>query len=128
MEKILLLAGLSLIAVGLIIGLTGPKPEDYFQVGTASWYGPNFHGQLTANGEVYDMDAMTAAHKTLPFDTKVKVVNLQNGRHVVVRINDRGPFIKDRIIDLSRRAAQRLGIIQPGTERVGLKILKWGGG
>ncbi len=129
MEKVLLAVGVSLIAAGLIWGLTsGPqtRTETYYQVGTASWYGPKFHGQLTANGEVYDMNKMTAAHKSLPFNTRVKVVDLKTGRQVEVRINDRGPFIKNRIIDLSRRAAEKLGMIQPGTTKVGLKILQWG--
>lgn len=78
--------------------------------GVASWYGPNFHGRTTANGEVFDMDAMTAAHKTLPFGTVLEVTNPRNGQTVQVRINDRGPFIEGREIDLSRAAARSLGI------------------
>ncbi len=97
----------------------------YDQVGTASWYGPKFHGQRTSSGEVYNMHEMTAAHKSLPFDTWVKVVDLQTGNSVVVRITDRGPFIPGRIIDLSKAAAQELGIIDTGTARVGLQVLRW---
>jgi len=79
---------------------------------------------LTANGEVYDMHGISAAHKTLPFGTIVKVVDLETGRTVVVRINDRGPFIEGRIIDLSKGAAERLGIVQKGITKVGLRILR----
>jgi len=88
--------------------------------GIASWYGPGFHGNLTASGEPYDMDTLTAAHKTLPFGTVVEVRNLDNGRSVRVKINDRGPFVRGRIIDLSREAARRIGMIGPGTARVEL--------
>ena len=91
--------------------------------GYASWYGKQFHGRKTANGEVYDMDAMTAAHKELPFNTRVRVVNLRTGKSVVVRINDRGPFIEGRIIDLSRRAAGKLGMFFSGTTKVRVEIL-----
>ena len=94
------------------------------ETGVASWYGPNFHGKLTANGEVYDMDGMTAAHRTLPFDTEVVVENLDNGLTTKVRINDRGPFAKDRIIDLSRAAATELDMLGPGTARVRLYLVK----
>lgn len=97
--------------------------KGFTQEGTASWYGPNFHGKLTSNKEVYDMDAMTAAHKTLPFDTWVKVKNLENEFEVVVRINDRGPFIEGRIIDLSRAAAVKLNMIQQGTAKVRLTAM-----
>ena len=90
----------------------------YVEEGTASWYGPGFHGKLTSNQEVFDMHAMTAAHKTLPFDTRVRVVHLDTGREIEVRINDRGPFVGDRIIDLSFAAAKKLGMIQSGTARV----------
>lgn len=93
------------------------------QTGYASWYGKQFHGRKTANGEVYDMDAMTAAHKELPFNTRVRVVNLRTGKSVVVRINDRGPFIEGRIIDLSRRAAGKLGMFFTGTMKVRVEIL-----
>ena len=123
MEKIYLLLGVSLIVAGVIFGLTTGPDRGYYQTGVASWYGPNFHGKTTANGEVFDMNKLTAAHKSLPFNTRVRVVDLTSGKKVVVRINDRGPFIKGRIIDLSRRAAEKLGIIDSGTAKVGLKIL-----
>lgn len=91
--------------------------------GTASWYGPDFHGKLTANGEKYDMHDMTAAHKTLPLGTHVKVFNLDNNREVAVRINDRGPFVQGRIIDLSREAAKRIGMMGSGTAKVEIVAL-----
>lgn len=93
------------------------------QKGLASWYGKDFHGKKTANGETYDMFAMTAAHKTLPFNTHIRVNNLDNGKKLDVRINDRGPFVRGRIIDLSYAAADRLGIIGPGTARVEIVAL-----
>ena len=114
---------LGFMALLLLVGFV--QALRYDQVGIASWYGPGFHGKRTANGEIYDMYAMTAAHKTLPFNTIVKVVDLDTGRSVVVRINDRGPFIPGRIIDLSFAAAQELGIVEKGIARVGLRILKW---
>ncbi|MXP32686.1 septal ring lytic transglycosylase RlpA family protein [Erythrobacter jejuensis] len=92
--------------------------------GVASYYGRRFHGRRTANGERFDMNALTAAHKTLPFGSRVRVTNPRNGKSVVVRINDRGPFIRGRTIDLSRNAAQKLGIIQRGHGRVELELLK----
>ena len=92
--------------------------KDYRQTGTASWYGTKFHGQRTSSGEIYDMYAMTAAHKTLPLPTYVKVTNLANRRSVVVKVNDRGPFVDDRIIDLSYVAAKKLGILGNGTAQV----------
>lgn len=92
--------------------------NDYREVGVASWYGVPFHGRKTANGETYDMHGMTAAHPTLPLPSLVKVTNLQNGLSIVVRVNDRGPFAKKRIIDLSRRAAWELGFKDQGTTDV----------
>ncbi len=92
--------------------------DGFVEEGVASWYGRDFHGKTTANGERYDMYAMTAAHKLLPFNTEVKVTNLQNGRSIVVRINDRGPFVSDRIIDLTHTGATKIGMIGPGTARV----------
>jgi len=110
----------------LILGLAATlAATGYYEVGIASWYGPGFHGNRTANGEIYDMYAMTAAHKTLPFGTIVKVVDLDTGKSVIVRINDRGPFIEGRIIDLSYAAAQKLGMVEKGLAKVGLKIVKW---
>ncbi|WP_165665062.1 septal ring lytic transglycosylase RlpA family protein [Metapseudomonas otitidis] len=90
----------------------------YQAVGTASWYGTKFHGQATANGEAYDLYGMTAAHKTLPLPSYVRVTNLENGRSVILRVNDRGPFYSDRIIDLSFAAAKKLGYAEVGTARV----------
>jgi len=99
-------------------------PEGLLQTGIASWYGSDFHGKRTANGEVYDMDKLTAAHKYLPFHTLVEVENLDNGKKVLVRINDRGPFVEGRVIDLSTKAGQRIGIADTGTARVRLRIVK----
>jgi rare lipoprotein A (peptidoglycan hydrolase) len=101
-----------------------PKQE---HEGTASYYGAEFHGRRTANGEIYNMYAMTAAHRTLPFNTWILVTNLDNGKQVTVRLNDRGPFVKGRIIDLSYGAAQKIGVIGPGTARVRLEVLELGG-
>ncbi len=95
----------------------------HLQKGIASWYGPGFHGKKTSSGEKYDMYSMTAAHNVLPMNTLVKVTNLTNNKAVVVRINDRGPFIDDRVIDLSYGAARELGMIGPGTAPVQLAVL-----
>lgn len=97
--------------------------KGYQEIGTASWYGVKFHGELTSNREKYDMFEMTAASKTLPLPTYVKVENLENGREIVVRVNDRGPFVDDRIIDLSYAAATRLGMIAKGTAKVRVTAL-----
>ena len=91
---------------------------DFLQKGTASWYGEPYHGRRTSNGEIYNMWSMTAAHKTLPFGTWVRVVNTSNQREARVRINDRGPFIRGRVIDLSRKAAEALGMLGTGTAQV----------
>jgi rare lipoprotein A len=96
----------------------------YDQTGTASWYGEAFQGQYTANGEVYDLNQLTAAHTTLPLPSIVEVINLQNNRALRIRVNDRGPFAKGRIIDLSRRAAQLLGFESAGTTTVRVRVLK----
>ncbi|MSO92708.1 MAG: septal ring lytic transglycosylase RlpA family protein [Rhodospirillales bacterium] len=96
---------------------------DYDETGIASWYGSDFHGKATANGEVYDMNALTAAHKALPMPSFVRVTNLDNGRSIVLRVNDRGPFVRGRIIDVSRRGSQLLGFEQAGTARVRVQIL-----
>ncbi|NJO56597.1 MAG: septal ring lytic transglycosylase RlpA family protein, partial [Rhodospirillales bacterium] len=95
---------------------------DYVEEGVASWYGPGFHGKTTANGETYDQNDMTAAHRTLPMPSIVTVTNLENGRSLKLRINDRGPFAYDRIIDVSRRGAQLLGFHRAGTTRVRVEI------
>lgn len=96
---------------------------DYHEIGVASWYGLDFHGKETANGETFDMNDLTAAHRTLPMPSLVHVTNLLNGRSLSIRVNDRGPFINDRIIDLSRRAAKLLGFETLGTTQVSVKIL-----
>jgi rare lipoprotein A len=102
-----------------------PKIDwDYDRTGRASWYGPGFHGQLTANGERFDQNALTAAHQTLPLPSVVRVTNLDNGRSVVLRVNDRGPFVPGRILDVSRRAAQLLKFHDKGTTRVRVEILE----
>jgi len=95
----------------------------YDRTGVASWYGRDFHGKLTANGEEYDIHALSAAHKTLPLPTLVRVTNLENGRSIVVRVNDRGPFVKSRIIDLSYAGAKALGYDQQGTTHVRVQAL-----
>jgi rare lipoprotein A len=95
-----------------------PHSEGFRQSGLASWYGRDFHGKKTSNGEIYNMYAMTAAHKTLPLGTYVSVHNLENNRSAVVRINDRGPFVRGRVIDLSYTAAKDIGIVGPGTAKV----------
>lgn len=97
--------------------------DGYVKRGVASWYGKKFHGRKTSNGEIYDMFAMTAAHKTLPLPVKVSVKNLSNGKIIIVRVNDRGPFIGNRIIDLSYAAAKKLDIIEKGTARVEVRVL-----
>ena len=103
------------------LGLRGGRD---LQRGMASWYGPGFHGRLTANGERFDMNELTAAHKTLPFGTRVLVHNPRTGKEVVVRINDRGPFIKGRVIDLSKAAAKALGMKGRGHDAVVLREVR----
>lgn len=101
-------------------------PDDnphYDEIGVGSWYGPGFHGNLTANGETYNMDDYTAAHPTLPLPSFVEVTNLDNGKAIVVRVNDRGPFAKNRIIDLSRAAASKISMIGPGSANVRVRYL-----
>lgn len=101
-----------------------PKEDyKYSETGVASWYGEDFNGKRTANGERYNMNTLTAAHRTLPLPCIVKVTNLQNGRSVVVRVNDRGPYVKDRIIDLSKHGAQLLGYMGQGTTKVKVEIM-----
>jgi rare lipoprotein A len=95
----------------------------YDETGIASWYGPDFHGKYTANGELYDMNDLTAAHRTLPMPSFVRVTNLDNGRSIVLRVNDRGPYARGRILDLSRRAAQLLGVEAVGTAKVRVQIM-----
>ncbi len=93
-------------------------------VGYASWYGDQFHGRRTANGEIYNQFRYTAAHRSLPFNTLVEVTNLKTRKAVVVRINDRGPFVRGRIIDLSYAAARKIGMVEDGVQRVRLKVLR----
>lgn len=93
------------------------------QTGIASWYGKDFHGKPTASGEIYNMYGLSAAHRTLPLGTRVKVINLSTGKHVVVTINDRGPFVRPRIIDMSYGAARRLGMVETGLAMVRIKVL-----
>lgn len=123
------IAMLSCFAFLLLIGCSSTgssRIQGFTERGTASWYGPNFDGKPTASGEKFNQSAMTAAHKTYPFGTVVRVTNLRNGRSVEVRINDRGPFVKGRIIDLSRGAAKKIDMIQAGTVPVRLDVLRWG--
>ena len=96
---------------------------NYSEIGMASWYGKDFHAKKTANGEDYDMDTLTAAHRTLPMPSIVRVTNLENGRSLVLRVNDRGPFVKNRIIDVSKRASQLLGFHEQGTTKVKVEIM-----
>ncbi|MCS7199382.1 MAG: septal ring lytic transglycosylase RlpA family protein [Caldimicrobium sp.] len=103
-----------------------PKAEGYEEICTASWYGPGFHGRQASGGEIYNMYEYTAAHKLLPMGTYVLVTNLENGRQLVVRINDRGPFVEDRCLDLSYASARELGIIGKGTARVKIVALSEG--
>ena len=117
--------GILLAAVVTCLAVAGcatwMAPEE--QMGVASWYGPGFHGNKTANGEVYDMHARTAAHRTLPFGTLVRVTRLDTGASTVVRINDRGPHVEGRVIDLSNGAANDLDMVKAGVARVRLDII-----
>lgn len=99
-------------------------PADYKETGFASWYGEKFHGKLTASGEKFNMNKYTAAHNYLPLGVKVRVTNVENGKSVVVRINDRGPFVPDRIIDISRAAGEKIGIIDSGKSKVKIEAYR----
>ena len=120
-----------LLALLLLAPACGPRPVPsvaprlvgYTERGLASWYGRKFNGRQTASGERFDMNRPSAAHRTLPFGVAVRVTNLENGRSIVVRINDRGPFIDGRIIDLSKAAARKLGMIEAGVVRVKIKVV-----
>ena len=96
--------------------------------GISSYYGPNFHGKLTANGEIFDMYGVTAAHKELPFNTTVRVINENNGKSILIRINDRGPYVNNRILDCSFGAAKKLGFVGEGTAPVKIEVIEWGDG
>ncbi|MEM6812238.1 MAG: septal ring lytic transglycosylase RlpA family protein [Pseudomonadota bacterium] len=114
--------------VGTPYKIAGTKyyPRETFnhtEVGVASWYGPNFHGKLTANGEIFDKNELTAAHRTLQMPSIIRVTNLQNGRSLILRVNDRGPFAKNRILDVSERAAALLGFKNQGTTKVKIELL-----
>lgn len=111
-----------------VFSCAGPRragyyKEGYTERGLASWYGKDFHGRKTANGEVYDMYMLTAAHKTLPLGVYARVTNLENGKEVKVKVNDRGPFIRGRFLDLSYGAAKELGMVEAGVGRVELEII-----
>ena len=112
-----------IVAIFLGLNLIAILSDRYAQAGVASWYGEEFRGKKTANGEIYDPDKLTAAHRSLPFGTLVKVTDLSNNRQVIVRINDRGPYKRGRIIDLSLGAARRLGMVKKGLARVKIKII-----
>lgn len=101
-----------------------PVSFGHIEIGIASWYGQPYHGHQSANGEIYDMNRLTAAHRTLPFGTWVEVANLSNANRVTVRITDRGPFVHGRVIDLSRAAAKQIDMIGSGTARVRLKVVR----
>lgn len=107
-------------------GTAAPSGEEYYQTGEASWYGREFHGRVTASGEKFDMYDLTAAHRTLPFGTILEVKNLQNGKTTRVRVNDRGPYRGQRVIDMSFDAARALDMVQTGHARVGIKVLRMG--
>jgi rare lipoprotein A len=124
-----LLLSLALACAGRPAPRATPEPvkKGWTQKGEASWYGKPYHGRATASGERYDMHEMTAAHQTLPFHTVVRVRNLDNGREVKVRITDRGPFVKGRILDLSYKAAKKLGMVEKGVVPVKITVLEVGG-
>jgi peptidoglycan lytic transglycosylase len=118
-----------LLAILLTAGCAGaaPRPDgldDRPEVGLASYYGSRFHGSRTASGTSYDRRGLTAAHRTLPFGTRIRVTNLANGRSVVLTVTDRGPFRKDRIVDVSARAARRLGFLRDGLARVRVEVVE----
>ena len=124
----LVLAAVLLFAQALTTGCakcprpgTGPKAN---QSGQASYYADRYHGRTTANGETFDMHALTAAHRTLPFNARVRVTNLNNGRFVTVRINDRGPFVKGRVIDLSYAAARKIDMVEAGVVPVHIELIE----
>lgn len=107
-------------------GITSPKKVGDIQYGVSSYYADKFHGRRTANGEIYDMNGISAAHQTLPLNSVVRVTNLENNRILELRINDRGPFIKNRILDCSYGAASKLGFVSQGTAMVKVEVLKIG--
>ena len=114
-----------LLAIIILYSCAAPRYRE-IEYGMASWYGSEFHGRPTASGEIYNMNDMTAAHNSLPLGSRVMVTNLENGKSIEVTINDRGPFVEGRIIDLSYGAAKRLDFIKEGTTDVKIDVLKWG--
>ena len=120
------IAVLALLAISVACGPARREPASrdggFDEVGVASWYGPGFRGKPTASGERFDPGDLTAAHRTLPFGTRVEVVRLDTGARVVVRINDRGPFVEGRIVDLAKAAARRIDMIEDGVAEVGLRV------
>ncbi len=118
----LVITALLILTAGCAKPRVSPPTKKVF-IGYASWYGPGFHGRRTASGEIFNMYDYTAAHRTLPFGTRVKVTNLKNGRSVIVRINDRGPARKNRIIDLSYQAAKKIGMIRDGIVKVRVEVI-----
>ena len=122
----LFLLGLLVLLISACSTLPTRPYHGYREQGIASWYGKDFHGRPTASGEIYNMYRLTAAHRLLPLGTIARVTNLRNGKSVVVKINDRGPFVDGRIIDLSYKAALRLGMVEEGLAPVEIRILKWG--
>ena len=123
MNKLLNKYLILILTLFLSFSTTACAKPNKTQVGKGSWYGKKFHGRLTASGEKYNMYALTAAHKTLPFNTMVEVTNLHNNRKVIVRINDRGPYARGRIIDLSYLAAKKLGYINKGVAKLKVRVL-----
>jgi rare lipoprotein A len=120
---ILTVVGISAVTGSAEAGQKGNTSGPKASSGAASWYGGQFHGRTTANGERYDMNGLTAAHRSLPFGTKVRVTNQENGKSVVVRINDRGPYVGKRVIDLSRGAAQKVSMLGSGVAPVRLEVV-----
>jgi len=115
---------LTILLVGCgCLRATAPR-KGRSQVGMASWYGKKFHGRPTSSGEIFDMHKLTAAHKELPLGTRVRVTNLKNRKSVVVKVNDRGPFVKGRIIDLSYGAAKKIGMVEDGVVKVRVEIVR----
>lgn len=129
LRSFVLLIALALLSTGCA---TAPRPQvehpvpdgGYSEQGIASWYGPGFHGRKTASGERFNQKAMTCAHRKLPFGSKIKVTNLNNDKSVIVTVNDRGPFVRRRIVDLSRQAAYEIGLISTGTAPVRVETVK----
>ena len=123
---LVVLCSLSLTACSVGLGREGRSPYSEYppQIGVASFYHCSLHGRRTASGERYDRSALTAAHRDMPFGTVVRVTNLENGRSLILRINDRGPFVRGRIIDVSRHAAQRLGFERDGITKVSVEVVE----